>query len=316
MNYHRLKKLLKINNIEYQKNVNLRKYNTMRIDAISRFFIEVETKEKLSFIIKKLNENHVHFIILGNGSNIVFLDKVIKLPIIKITFKDETYISDGFILVNGNMDNRKFANLMRENEIGNFTFLNCIPGSLSGSVFMNASCFDMCISDKLKYVEVMDEKGKIFWLNKVECEFSYRKSIFQRKNYIILRLIFASSYMKKEDINRIMNEQYKTKFATQPLDYPSAGSIFKNNSYKAFELIRQTFPKGLIKNGAKLSKKHANFIINYNKAKGKDVLFIIEKIRKKVYDKYGILLELEVVLVRSSKICGKSQEKRFKKHQF
>ena len=89
MNYHRLKKLLKINNIEYQKNVNLRKYNTMRIDAISRFFIEVETKEKLSFIIKKLNENHVHFIILGNGSNIVFLAKVIKLPIIKITFKDE-----------------------------------------------------------------------------------------------------------------------------------------------------------------------------------------------------------------------------------
>lgn len=314
MNYLMIKKVLKKHNIRYRENVNLKHFNSMKIEAVSKIFIEVNNAEELSIFVQKMSENHIQFLVLGNGSNLIFVDKTIKLPIVKLCFNDDIFINNGFILVNGNIDNRKFSYTMKEKGIGNFSFLYCIPGSLAGSVYMNASCFNKCISDDLKYVEVMDKQGKIYWLSKNECDFGYRESIFKDKELIILRLIFSSKNLEKNMIKEEMKRMYNEKFITQPLDYPSAGSIFKNGDFKAFELIKNIFPLGLVKKGAKISRKHANFIINYNKANGKDVLFIIENIRRKVYDKYKILLNLEVELIRSSKVCGKPQEKRFKKY--
>jgi len=299
MKYRRLKKFLNKNKINFLENENLLKYNSMKINSISKIFIKIFKIQELEKLIKYMKLNNIKYYLLGNGSNILFVDKIIKRPIIKLCFEDSITINNSFVLVNANMLNIKFSNYLKNEGYSNFEFLSVIPGSIGGGLYMNASCFGNSFSDNLLYVEVVDEKGKIRWIDQKDIEFKYRYSSLSRMNVIITRAIFKLNRSNKKDIDFKINEFKKMKSDIQPLEYPSCGSVFKNNKLKAYEYIIGAGLSGFLYKGAMISLKHANFIINYNNASGKSVLFIIEKILKKVYDKYKVHLELEITLIRS-----------------
>lgn len=303
MLYNKLKNFLNKEKIEFEHNVKLIKYNTMRINSIAKIFIKVKSTDILVKILNFLNTNNINYYLLGNGSNTLFVDKFIKQPIIKLDFDDDIFIKNDFMLLNANISNKKLANYLKDHRYSNFEFLSVIPGCVGAGIAMNASFYNDAFSDNLMYVEIVDKKGSVKWISKNEIEFEYRSSSILKKNLIITRAIFR---LKKEAIENIENKiklLNNIKNERQPIDKPSCGSIFKNDEKRAYEYLNDVGMKGFYKGGAKVSSKHSNFIINFNNASGKDVLFIIEKAHKKVYDKYKVNLILEIRLVRSSFKC-------------
>ena len=187
--------------------------------------------------------------------------------------------------------------LMNE-EISGFEELSGIPGTIGGAIFMNAGAYGKEIKDINISTKCMDYDGNIFELSNKEQEFEYRSSIFNKKNYIILETKLKLEYGKKDEIKKKMEEYLLSRKEKQPLEYPSAGSTFKRQEgVITAKLIDECGLKGFVIGGAKVSEKHAGFIINYNNATAKDVLDLIKYVKEKVYEEYGIKIKEEIRIV-------------------
>ncbi len=259
-----------------RKDILLKNYTTFKIGGPARYFFIAKNKEDIIKAVKTAKEFKLPFFILGGGSNILVSDKGFNGLVIKFGQPLSLYVSKGLEWAAG------------------------IPGTVQGAVCGNAGAFGKSMKNVVESVEVFDtetEKVKIF-KNK-NCRFSYRNSIFrEKKNLIILS---ATLQLKKEDKKVIENKIKKNleqKKRTQPLDFPSAGSIFKNpQGFSAGELIEKSGLKGKKIGDAEISKNHANFIVNLGKAKAKDVLSLMKLAKQKVKNKFGIVLEEEIELL-------------------
>ena len=301
MRYFKLKRFLDCNSIEYYQKVDLYKYNSLKINAISKLFIVVKSIDKLRTLLTFLNEKNINYFVLGNGTNVLFVDKVIKQVIIKYDPPSKIIINHSFLLVESNMKNYVLSSYLCKNGYSDLEFLSVIPGSVGGGIVLNSSYDNHSFSDNLLYVECVDKKGNIHWIDAKKINFRYRGSSLKDEGVIITKAIFKLDKKDPLKIKETIDSYRKHKNAIQPLEYPNCGSIFKNQELKAYEYINGVGLKGYRHKGAMISSKHSNFIINFNNAKGKDVLFIIEKAKKKVYDKYKVNLILEITLVRSKK---------------
>ena len=299
MNYNKLKKFLNSQSIEYKKNVNLIKHNSLKISAICKMFIEIKSIDKLRTLLSFLNEEKINYFILGNGSNTLFVDKIIKQIIIKYNPVSNIIVNNSFLLVDSNINNYALSTYLCKKGYSNLEFLSVIPGSIGGGIVLNASYKDDAFKDNLLYVECVDKKGNIKWIDAKTIDFRYRGSSLKDEGVFVTKAIFKLNKKTPKEIENKIISLKNLKKSNQPLDYPSCGSIFKNGELKAYEYINGAGLQGYKHNGAMISTKHSNFIINFNNAKGKDVLFIIEKVKKKVYDKYMVNLILEITLVRS-----------------
>ena len=301
MNYYKLIKFLKINSIEYKKDVNLIKYNSLKINAISKMFIEIKSIDKLRTLLSFLNNLKINYFVLGNGSNTLFVDKTIKQVIVKYNPESNIVINNSFLMVDANMKNYTLSSFLAKKGYSNMEFLSVIPGTIGGGIVLNASFKEYSFKDNLLYIEYIDKKGNIKWIDAKNVCFRYRGSSLLDEGFFITRAIFKLNKDLIENIENKILLLKNVKRKNQPLDYPNCGSIFKNGELKAYEYINGVGLKGFRHKGAMISNKHSNFIINFNNASGKDVLFIIEKVKKKVYDKYKVNLILEITLVRSKK---------------
>ena len=181
-----------------------------------------------------------------------------------------------------------------------------IPGTVGGAVYGNAGAFGKSMKDIASKVEVYDVKtGKFKIITNKDCRFSYRESIFKKKkNLIIVSVILKLKNGKKSEIEGMIKEHVDYKIKTQPLNYPSAGSVFKNPknfyasfAYSAARMIEECGLKGKKIGDAKISEKHANFIVNLGKANEKDIKKLINFIKKEVKKKFGVVLEEEIQLL-------------------
>ena len=164
---------------------------------------------------------------------------------------------------------------------------------------MNAGAYGGEMKDVLKWVKVLDNEGNIITLDASELEMGYRTSIIEKKGYIVLQARIGLNIEFSEDIGLIMQMFMQKRRASQPLEYPSAGSVFKNpEGDSAGKLIDECGLKNLSIGGAKISDKHANFIINYEFAKSSDIIKLIEEIKKEVKLKKNIDLELEQIIIK------------------
>lgn len=274
--------------------------NTYKLDCIGSFVCYPKNVDELSKLLTVIRDNNLKYIVLGNCSNVILPNYydgiIIKLKYFNksIITKNELYVESGYLI-------NKLANELLNNSYSALEWAGGIPGSIGACIYNNAGAYNKSISDILISTTVLDTKtNKIIKLNNLDCKFNYRTSIFkEEKKYIILSCKLKIEKSNKEEIKKVMNDRMQKRIDTQPLDKPSCGSVFRNpENISAGKLIDDLNLKGTKIGDAKISEKHANFIINDGKAEQEDIIKLIEKIKKMVKEKYNIDLVLEQEIIK------------------
>lgn len=279
-----------------RQNVSLAQYTSFRIGGKAKYFLSAENKDDLIAGVKAAKKFKLPFFVLGGGSNLLVSDKGFKGVVIKMQNQEYSCLDEKITAGAGTPLAALVAALAQQGLTG-LEWAIGIPGTVGGAVFGNAGSFGESMKNIVDYVEVLDLRNlKIKNYDASQCGFSYRESVFKKKkNLIIISAILSLKAGNRSEINKKLQEFAAYKRNAQPLDFPSAGSIFKNpKSMAAGALIEQCGLKGKKIGGAMISEKHANFIVNVNKAKAKDVKALIKVAKKKVADKFKIKLEEEI----------------------
>jgi UDP-N-acetylmuramate dehydrogenase len=257
------------------------------------FFEPADSDDLIHFLRKR--PKSIPVTMLGAGSNVLIRDGGIPGVVIhlgnwfKRIFKEGTTFEVGAgVLVAG------FAEKAAHQGVSGFEFLSTIPGTMGGSILMNAGCFGKEIKDILIEAEALDFQGRVHWMQAQELELSYRKSTIP-KDWIIVRAWVRGNVLAPNLILKCAEELRTLRAAHQPEGY-TAGSAFKNpEGKKAWEVIESAGFRGMRKGGACVSEKHTNFLMNVDQASAADIESLGEEIRAKVRQNTGINLEWEIV---------------------
>lgn len=278
--------------------VPLAPFTTFKIGGPAKFFLRVKTLAELTHALQDAAANSIPVFILGGGSDILVHDKgfaglVIKLETNTITIQGDRLVAESGALLNAAINQAVRAGL------AGLEFATGVPASVGGAVWANLGCRGSDISQVLETVECIDQTGKIVTLNNVDCTFGYRDSIFKHKPYTILKATFALRHDDKDTLRRQMVELTKLKKVEQNVGEDTAGCAFRNpvGATSAAQAIDQLGLKGFQMGGAKVSDRHANFIINTGTATADDVVQLISYIKQQVRDKLGIQLMEEIEYV-------------------
>lgn len=288
-----------INKYEYYKNISLKKYNTYKIDVSCDYLVYPKSIHELQDLLKYLKDNNIHYLILGNGSNVILarpnFDIVIKLDRI-----NNIEIKDNIVIAGAGVSLIKLSNICMENNLNGLSFAGGIPGLLGASTAMNAGAYKEDMASIVKEVKVLTPNLKIKTMKNSELEYAYRDSFLKRnKDFICVEVTLSLEYEDKEIIKHRMLDRRDRRISSQPVNMPSAGSVFRNpEGLSAGKLIEDIGLKGYTIGGAQVSEKHANFIINTSNATYEDIISLIDYIKEKVKEKYNIDLILEQEIVR------------------
>jgi UDP-N-acetylmuramate dehydrogenase len=256
-----------------------------------------ETSEVIE-LLNFCNKYNIDFYIMGNGSNTVVRDKGFRGMIIKLTELSSISIKETTVTAGAGAFLSCVAKAALNENLKGMEFASGIPGTVGGAVAMNAGAYGPEIKDIIDYADVVDLYGNVMRLSRDELELSYRNSIVQKNDYIVLQAAFKLEPGNYEDIKNRMDELNRRRADKQPLNYPSAGSTFKRpEGYFAAKLIEDSGLKGLSCGGAMVSEKHSGFIINFDNATTKDILKLIEMVQKAVYDKFNVFIEPEIKII-------------------
>ena len=280
--------------------VPLKDYNTYHVGGVGKALVIVENKEALKKIIKELNQNNEKWKIIGNGSNLIFPDGYYDGILISLEKLDAMEISGTEIYVEAGYSLAKLSIKAAKASLTGLEFAGGIPGTIGGAIFMNAGAYKSDMGYLVKEVAYLDENLEEKVLKNKDCDFHYRTSYFKKHpNCVCLSTKLELKHGVKELIFSVMEDRRIRRLESQPLEYPSAGSVFRNpEGDYAGRLIESLGYKGKLYGGAMVSEKHANFIINKNNATASDIVGLIEDIQKNVKKKYGVDLKLEQEIVK------------------
>lgn len=274
----------------------MKKHTTFRSGGEAELYINVLSSANLVELIKYLKEHNIEYIVLGRGSNVLVKDGGIDSVVISTSMMKNLSVKDNIIEADAGVSLALIANEALKNELEGFEFASCIPGSLGGGVFMNAGAHGGELKDVLVDVTVFDGK-EIKVLSPEDLDLSYRHSNVEEKGYVVLSARIKLEKGNVEKIKNKMAENKEYRVNAQPME-PSAGSTFKRpEGYIAAKLIDDAGLKGFHVGDAYVSEKHAGFIVNKNKAKSRDILEVIDYVKKEVYNKYNVMLEEEVRII-------------------
>lgn len=278
----------------------MKNHTSFCLGGPAKLLIKPKDEETLIEILREIKKNNYNFYILGNCTNIIVKDKGFDGIIIKLKnkLKDLKKVSDTEIYAGAGVSLKKVSEFAMENSLTGLEFAHGIPGSLGGGVVMNAGAYDGEMKNVIKSVRLLDENFKVIEVSCQDMNFSYRHSLVQERDLVVLGATFSLSPGNKDDIREKYEEFDKRRADKQPLDLPSAGSTFKRpTGYFAGKLIDDSGLRGFTHNGAGISEKHCGFVVNKNNATAKDVLETIEIVQKVVHDKFGVNLEREVKII-------------------
>lgn len=282
-----------------EENVDLKKYNTYGIGGGASYLVRVESIEKLGLLLKYLNNNNISWYVLGGGSNVLLPDEDYDGVIIKLDALNSITINKDIIKAEAGVTLGNFVKVLLDEGYTNYAPLMGIPGTLGGAIIGNAGSFGVSIMDYLVDVTIMDSNGVIKTLNKEDIDYDYRYTEFKGKKDIIVSATFKGIKGNVAEAKEQIKINLEKRKNTQPLEYKNAGSVFKNPpEYSAGYLIEYVGLKDFAVGGAKVSEKHANFIINFHNATSRDIIKLIGIIQDKVFEKFNIELKLEQVIVK------------------
>ncbi len=293
--------LIKKFNNSISINADLSNYSWFNLGGPAEYFFKPKNESQLIEFLKSNRANKLKLTILGAGSNTLIRDKGVKGVVLKLSsgFSQIKLIEKDIIQAGAATLDRKVSNFAKDNNISNFEFLSCIPGSIGGAVIMNSGCYDNDISKILISIRAIDINQCIEReITREEIEFYYRGTNLS-KDLIITSVKLKGKIKPKGMIEKIQNELIEKKKMSQPSQIKTCGSTFKNlsNDKKAWKLIKDSGCEDLREGDAVLSKKHCNFFVNNGKAKSTDIENLIKKVKKTVNEKTGVNLELEIKII-------------------
>ena len=283
------------------ENVKLSNYSWFNLGGNADYFFKAKDKNHLKEFLQEADKQKLRVTILGAGSNTLFRDNGVRGAVIKLgrEFSFINKIDDNIIEVGAATLDRKVANFAKDNNLENLEFLSCIPGSIGGAVIMNSGCYDNDMSKIIISINVLDRKKMTEKeIKKENIKFFYRGTDLSN-DFIILSAKLRCSLGKKNEIEKKQNELIERKKLSQPSQIKTCGSTFKNFSKnkKAWELIKESGCSNFKEGDAIISQKHCNFFVNNGSAKSKDIENLMKKVQKRVYEKTGVNLELEIKIV-------------------
>ncbi len=278
------------------KNEKLSKYSWFGLGGFAKIFFKPKSVLDLKKFLEKYNKK---IYILGAGSNTLFRDSGFDGVIIKLGagFNYTKLLNNNKIEVGAATLDKKLSDFAKQKSITGFEFLSCIPGGIGGAITMNSGCYDYDISQIFSSLKAINFSGNLKSFNKDDVKFFYRGSNLP-KDLIILSAVFEGQLLNKKEIESRQMKLINQKKESQPNKIKTCGSTFKNpQDKKAWKLIRSSNCSNLNIGGARMSSQHSNFFLNNGSATSSDIENLIEKVRKKVFLKTGINLELEIKII-------------------
>ena len=275
------------------------KHTSFRIGGPADVLAQPADEAELAALLKRAAEHAVPVTLIGNGSNLLVRDKGIRGLVIKLSnsfseikaLGNELTFGSGISLA---MASKTAASL----SLSGLEFAVGIPGTIGGAVYMNAGAYDGEMAKVVTSVRVMDREGKISELKASELAFAYRHTALQNSGLIVTSVTCVLQPDEADAIAAKMADFSQRRISKQPLELPSAGSMFKRPpGYFAGTLIDQTGLKGYTVGGAQVSTKHAGFVVNVGGATAQDVLQLISDVQSKVFAAHGVRLEPEVLVL-------------------
>jgi UDP-N-acetylmuramate dehydrogenase len=277
----------------------LKNHTSLRVGGPADVFCSPGNIEDLKKVVSISKEYNMPFWVIGNGTNLLILDKGIRGFVINLNkdFKKIEF-SDKIVKVGAGVSLVYLSKIALNRELSGLEFACAIPGALGGAIINNISFKGNCMADVVQNVTFLTGENKIERTSKPNLNFNYRGCNLKGKPVIILEATLLLKKGNKEEIEFKIKQNIEIREIRQPLDKFNAGSIFKNPpGYYAGQLIEKVGAKGLSRGKAEVSTKHANFIINNGGASARDILYLIEEIEKRVKKNFGIKLELEIEIL-------------------
>lgn len=297
MPYAALERFLDEQKVFYKKDEPMAIHTTFKIGGKADLYIEPSTAEALRLTVEALRKEGIPFFTVGKGSNLLVSDRGIGGAVVSTARLDEIkLIDDAHIYAGAGASLTAVCLFALKHSLSGLEFAYGIPGSIGGAVYMNAGAYGGEIAQVTESVESLGSGLEAIRRSTDELGFSYRNSVFCGSQEIITGAVFRLTKGDAESIQARMNELMGKRKASQPLDFPSAGSTFKRpHGFFAAALIDECGLKGASVGGAQVSEKHAGFIINKDRATCDDVLALIERVRQTVLEQKGVTLQTEVI---------------------
>lgn len=275
------------------------RHTSYRIGGPADVLLLPENTEQIRQIISVCKQNSVPYYVLGNGSNVLIRDGGIRGAVIKISNKmSKVSFSGNMLTAEAGAILSSVVKKAYNRGLSGLEFACGIPGSVGGAITMNAGAYGGHMADVVKKITVLDREGNIFPIEGEALAFGYRQSVVREKNLIVLSGELELKNEEKNVIKEKMDILTAKRKSMQPLNLPSCGSVFKRPEGQFIgKLIEEAGLKGTVSGGAQVSTLHANFIVNINNATAKDVLSLIETVKQRVFEKFRIEIETEVIIL-------------------
>lgn len=292
--------MAKENNCTVKYDEPLCHHTTFKVGGPCNAMIFVNSSDSLSKLVMFCVSNDISYLVIGNGSNLLVDDKGYNGVVFKFfdSMQEIELIGDSIIKANAGCQLSKLSYFAMENSLTGLEFAWGIPGTVGGATYMNAGAYGGEIKQVIKSVEALSLSGELTEVIPDDTTFSYRHSVFQDNKMIVTAVYFSLEKGDKSQIKAYMDDLLCRRKDKQPIEFPSAGSTFKRpQGAFAAALIEQCGLKGRSCGGAEVSTKHSGFIINKGDATCKDILNLIDIVKKEVFEKTGFSLECEVKII-------------------
>lgn len=279
-------------------NESLKAYTMTKLGGHADIFVMPNTEQEAQAIVKYAHEHNVPLLMLGNGSNMVVRDGGVRGIVINFSKLNQIKITDRLVFAQGGALLKDVSKYAAAESLTGLEFACGIPGSIGGAMAMNAGAYGGEIKDVILETIVLTPEGQRIVLTKDELELGYRTSIIAKKGYYVLSSTFQLQHGEQQAIDAKIADLTYQRESRQPLEYPSAGSVFKRPpGHFAGKLIQDSELQGKGVGGAEVSQKHAGFIINKDNATATDYIETIRMVQRVVKEKFDVDLELEVKIV-------------------
>lgn len=287
-----------INPANIKLDESLQQYTMTKLGGKADVFVLPETEEEAIAVIRYAHINNIPLLMLGNGSNMVVRDGGMRGIVVTFSHLDKIQITGDNVYAQSGALIKDVSKLAAASSLTGFEFACGIPGSIGGAMAMNAGAYGGEIKDIIISSKVLTKEGDILILSKEELELGYRQSSIAKKGYYVLSSEFQLAQGVQEEIDAKIADLTFQRESKQPLEYPSAGSVFKRPpGHFAGKLIQDSGLQGKGVGDAEVSTKHAGFIVNKGNATASDYIATIEMVQRVVKEKFGIDLETEVKIV-------------------